>query len=49
LAEDTDGAPIHALDLGDFLEDGFGSGFGIHGKKVYAIHIYFTTKKALKL
>jgi hypothetical protein len=45
LADDTDSAPVHALDLGELLEDGFRSGFGIHVGVVYAINIYYGHKK----
>jgi hypothetical protein len=45
LAYDADDTLIHALDLGDLLQDGFGSGFRVHVVDIYVIDIYFATKK----
>jgi hypothetical protein len=48
LAQDVEGAAIHALDLSNGLEKGFGGRFGIHCGEVYVIHIYYSHKKKAK-
>ena len=49
LADNADGSPVQTLDLGDVLQDRFGSRFGIHYRKVYAIYIYHGDKKSRNL
>ena len=39
LPDDADGASIHALDLGDLLQDGFGGEMGVHAPNICHRHI----------